>query len=126
MKRLFFGACTVETVEPRYDPRDKIVGYYEVEEFSKTYNDITHYSIHIYKSGYYGEVFLDNFYAADLRVYAILDYDRITIPFQIVDGYEIDGAGSIHGNELDLNYRVKDRYNNSRTDYCETTAWFDY
>jgi hypothetical protein len=123
---LLFSACADNYYEPRYDPRDKLVGYYEVEEYSETYNDITYYTLRISKSGYDREIYLSNFYDSDLRVYAILDYDKITIPFQVVDGFQIEGIGAVHGNELDLSYSIKDRYNNFRTDFCETKAWFDY
>jgi hypothetical protein len=123
---LSFSACTIENVEPRFDPRDRIVGHYEVEEYSETYRDFTYYSLHISKSGYSNEIWLDNFYAADISVYAVLNHDRITIPYQVKDGYEIEGVGTIYGNEIDLNYSVRDRYNNSRTDFCETKAWLEY
>jgi hypothetical protein len=42
--------------EPRYDSRDKIVGRYDVEEYSDTYNQITEYSIYILKSRYSREI----------------------------------------------------------------------
>jgi hypothetical protein len=134
MKRLFsigllafiFSACTEYYYEPRYDPRDRLVGRYEVEEYSETYSDITYYSLRISKSGYDHEIYLSNFYAMDLQVYAILSHGKITIPFQIVDGYEIEGVGSVYDNELILNYRVKDRYNNAPADFCEMNAWLEY
>jgi hypothetical protein len=117
------SACTFYDVEPRYDNTEKFVGYYDVEEFSETYNDITNYTMRISKSAYRDEVYLNNFYGADLRVYATVSYDEIRIPFQVVDGYEIEGTGSIFRDELTLDYRVKDLYDNSISDYCQTTAW---
>lgn len=134
MKRLFtigviailFSACTEYHYEPRYDPRDRLVGHYEAEEYSETYNDITYYSMRISKSGYEREIYLNNFYAADISVYAVLSYDKITIPFQVVDGYEIEGVGTVYDNELVLSYRVKDRYNNARSDFCEMNALLEY
>jgi hypothetical protein len=123
---LTLTSCYVESVEPRYDARDRIVGNYEVEEYSETYNDFTYYSLYISKSRYVDEIFLDNFYGTEISVHATLAYDKITIPFQVVNGYEIDGVGTIYGNEIELSYRVKDRYNNTRADFCETKATFDY
>lgn len=123
---MIFSACTETYYEPRYDPRDRVVGYYEVEEYSDTFDDITYYSLRISKSGYDDELYLNNFYAVNIRVYAILDDNYIRIPWQVVDGYEIEGSGTVHRNKLHLNYRVKDRYNHTPADYCETTAWFDY
>ena len=118
-------ACTDDYIEPRYDERDRVVGYYDVEEYSETYHDVSYYSIRILKSGYYNEIYLDNFYASDIRVYAVLEYGRIRIPFQVVDGFEVEGSGTVYGNEIRFNYRVKDRYTNSYTDFCETKAWLD-
>ena len=117
------SASTFYDVEHRYDSRDKFVGYYDVEEFSETYNDITYYEMRISRSRYDREVYLDNFYASDLRVYAIVTFDDIRIPFQVVDGYEIEGSGTLYHDELNLSYRVKDIYDNSVADYCETVAW---
>jgi hypothetical protein len=130
MKRLlpiFFLALIAASCgyydEPRYDSRDRIIGRYDVEEYSETYNHYTEYSIYILKSGYRREIYIDNFYAANIRIYANLDYDRITIPYQIVNGYEIEGAGTVYGSSISMRYRVKDTYTNSYTDFCETNAW---
>lgn len=115
-------SCTYYDVEPRYDSRDKFIGYYDVEEYSETFNDITYYEMEISKSRYSREIYLDNFYGAAIRVYATVSFDDIRIPFQIVDGYEVEGSGTLHYNELTLSYRVKDIYENSMADYCETVA----
>jgi hypothetical protein len=120
---LFASSCTFYDVEPEYDHRDKFVGYYDVEEYSETYGDYTYYEMRITRSRYEREIYLDNFYAADLRVYATVSFDDIRIPFQVVDGYEIEGTGSLRYDELTLSYRVKDLYDHSVSDYCETVAW---
>lgn len=122
---LLASGCNMYDVEPRYDSRDRFVGYYEVEEFSETYNDITFYELRISKSGYDREIYLHNFYAADIRVYATVNYDNIRIPLQIVDGFEIQGSGTLYRNELNLDYRVTDLYDNSLVDYCDTRGWRD-
>lgn len=119
------SGCTFYDVEPRYDSRDNFVGSYEVEEFSETYNDITFYDMRISKSGYDREIYLHNFYAAEIRVYATVSYDNLRIPPQVVDGFEIEGSGSLYRDELTMNYRVKDLYENTVADYCETRAWRD-
>ena len=110
-------------VEPRYDSRDKFLGYYDVEEYSETYHETTYYEMRITRSPYRNEVYIDNFYAADLRVYATVTFDDIRIPFQVVDGYEIEGTGTLYHDELNLNYRVRDTYDHTVADYCETVAW---
>ena len=135
MKRLFLfvisvlalSSCTFYDVEPRYDSRDHLVGTYQMKEYSETYNDYTYYSIYISKSNYSArEIYFDNFYAADIRIYAVLEFDKLRIPHQVVDGYEVEGVGTIQGSDLSLNYRVKDLYSNTYTDFCETTAWRYY
>lgn len=120
-------ACDVYVVEPRIDKRDYIVGYYSVDEYSKTYNDYTVYSFRISKSrSSYDAISFDNFYASDLRVKAYVYYDEITIPYQVVNGYEIEGSGIVHGNTLHLSYRVRDLYEHTPTDFCDTEAHLDY
>ena len=123
---LALTSCEVTVVEPRYDNRDRMIGYYDVEEYSNTYGDYTYYSMQLSKSGYDGnEIRFSNFYSADISVYAYVNYDRITIPFQVVKGYEIEGVGTYNGSSIDFNYSVKDTYTNSRTDFCETKAWIE-
>lgn len=121
---ILVASCDIYYVEPRYDVRDQLVGKYDIEEFSATYNDITRYSFRIEKSGYSGnEIIIKNFYGVGIRVRAIVNYDRIEIPRQVIDGYETDGVGTIFNEEISLNYRVVDLYSNDPVNYCETTAW---
>lgn len=122
---LFLSSCYVDQVEPRYDSRDRLIGYYEVEEYSETYDDFTYYDIRVSKSSYRDEVYLNNFYGVDICVFAVINGDRITIPLQEHDGYRIEGVGNFYGGELRLNYSVKDLYANTRTDFCETVAWLE-
>lgn len=120
---LIATSCSYNEVEPRYDSRDRFVGHYDVEEFSETYHEYTYYEMRVSKSGYDRQIYLDNFYAAGLRVYAIVSFEDVRIPLQIVEGYEIEGSGRLYRNELNLSYRVKDLYDYSISDYCETVAW---
>ncbi len=120
---LIAASCNIYDSEPRFDSRDRIIGHYDVEEYSETYNQYTTYSIYIRKTGYSREIYIDNFYAADIRVYAFLDYDRITIPYQIINGYEVEGSGTVYRSSISMHYRVKDTYGNSYSDFCETQAW---
>ena len=53
---------------------------------------------------------------------AYVDYDKIINSLSGGEGYEIEGVGTLHGSYLSLSYRVKDIYNNSYTDFCETEA----
>ena len=45
------------------------------------------------------EVYIENLYTDGLSVYALVSYDAITIPFQVIDGYEIEGAGTIYNDD---------------------------
>lgn len=124
---LLLASCDVYYVEPRYDGRDQIVGRYDAEEYSETYNESIYYSMNVSKSSHSSdEIYFNNFYGSDIRVYAYLDYNSITIPFQIVDGYEIEGVGNISGSDLSLSYKVKDRISNTRTDFCDTMLYRNY
>ena len=123
---LVAGACDFYVVEPRVDWRDRVVGRYQVDEYSHTYNSYTFYSIRILKSGGYDHIHIDNFYNSGMRIRAYISYDKITIPYQIVNGYEIEGVGTVYGSSIDLSYSVKDLYQPLPTDFCETEAYFDY
>lgn len=119
---ILLSSCVYYDVEPRYD-RDRFIGFYDVEEYSQTYGDMTYYEMRITRARHTHEVYLDNIYLEGLRVYAKVDYNRIRIPLQVVNGYEIEGSGNIHRNELRLDYRVTDLYSHDPTDFCEVVAW---
>ncbi|HYF69806.1 MAG TPA: hypothetical protein VD884_16800 [Ohtaekwangia sp.] len=120
---IILTSCDVYVVEPRVDHREAIVGYYDMEEYSETYHEYVYYDFIISKSRYSSrEIYLDNFYASDLRVYAYVDNNYITIPFQIVSGYEIEGHGTFRRNELELYYTVSDIYHHTATDICDSYA----
>jgi hypothetical protein len=124
---MLLSGCDINIIEPVYDSRDNVTGHYDVEEYSETYNDMTYYSLRISKSSYSNrEVYLHNFYAVDIRVYATLDYDKIRIPYQVVDGYEVEGVGTLNGDELTLSYRIKDLHGYTHSDFCESVARRDY
>ncbi|HEU5289919.1 MAG TPA: hypothetical protein VFU05_04695 [Cyclobacteriaceae bacterium] len=131
MKKLLYllllvglSSCEFYYLEPRISERDRIIGQYEIEEYSETYNDYTHYTIWIDKSTTYSnQIYIDNFYGSDLRVRASISYDKITIQRQVVNGFEIEGVGTVYGNEIQFSYSVRDIYSGTRTDFCEATAW---
>ena len=134
MKRLVFFAlliglsgCEFYYYEPVYDSRDRIIGRYDVEEYSETFNDYTSFTVWIERSNNYtDEVWIDNFYAVNISERAVINYDKLTIPRQVVNGYEVEGVGTIYASRISLSYRVKDLYNNTRTDFLEATAYRQY
>jgi hypothetical protein len=117
------SACNLYVVEPRYDARDRIIGHYSVDEYSQTYDDYAYYGIHIYAGHGRDGIFIDNLYGTGVRVKAYVSYDHITIPFQIVSGFEFEGTGTIHGHALDLNYSVYDLYQGGPVDFLDADAW---
>jgi hypothetical protein len=131
MKKLIYlfllvglSSCEFYYLEPRISERDRIVGQYEIEEYSETYNDYTHYTIWIDKSTQSSnQIYIDNFYGSDLRVRATISYDKITIQRQVINGFEIEGVGTVYGDEIQFSYSVRDVYSGTRTDFCEATAW---
>lgn len=124
---LTLTGCDLYIVEPRIDYRDHVVGFYEVEEYSQTYGVHTHYGITISKSSYsYGSLRIHNFYGANLTVLADLYNNMITIPEQYVDGYRIEGTGTVVNGYIRFSFSVRDTYSGTRTDFCESEAYFSY
>jgi hypothetical protein len=119
------SACNLYVVEPRYDRRDRIVGHYSVDEYSQTYGDYAYYGIHIYAGHGPDGIYIDNLYGTGFRVKAYVSYDRITIPYQIVSGFEFEGSGTIHGRAIDLHYSVYDLYRGGPVDFLQADIWRD-
>ncbi len=125
----FLASCDVIVVDPQpaYDARDKFTGNYDIEEYSSTYDEYWEYGLSIYKSGYGNEIMLDNFYNSGLRVYGSVTGNRVYIPWQTVNGYELQGDGFLNGNKLTLSYQVRDILErNSPYDFCSATGWRSY
>lgn len=120
-----FTSCDILVVEPVYDSRDRLTGSYRMEEYSQTYNDYLHYTIYIRKG--FGSrsqsLIIENFYNSDVDVIAEMVGGKIFISRQIVQGYEIEGVGTLYYDEIKFTYRVRDSYYNKPTDFCEATAW---
>lgn len=120
---LFLTSCEV-IIEPVIDDRDRLVGSYRVEEYSQTFNDYGKFTIRIRKApGYNSDVIVENFYNANLNVRAEVINDKIYISKQFIDGYEIEGVGTVYYDEIRFSYRVRDTYYYKPTDFCEATAW---
>lgn len=117
-------SCDVYYVDPvpAYDPRDKFVGAYDINEYSSTYDEYWEYGVSIYKSGG-DEIVIDNFYNSGLRVYATVRGSQLYIPWQTIDGYELQGDGYISGNKLVITYKVRDTYTHGAWDFCDASGW---
>ena len=119
-------SCDVYYVEPEpvivYDDRDAFVGSYDVNEYSSTYDEYWEYDLSIYKSA--GDIVIDNFYNSGLKVYANVNGSRLSIPWQTVNGYELQGSGYVEGRKLVINYKIRDTYTNGAAwDFCDATGW---
>lgn len=120
---LFLTSCEI-IIEPVFDDRDRLVGSYRVEEYSQTFNDYSEFTIYIRKAGgYNSNVIVENFYNANLDVRAEVVNGKIYISKQYVDGYEVEGVGTVYFDEIRFSYRVRDTYYYKPTDFCEATAW---
>ena len=118
------SACEFYYTDPVYDSRDLITGRYDIDEYSATYNDYTRYTLWIERSNRNTDaIWIDNFYNVNIRVRATVHFDRITIPRQTVNGFEVEGVGTFYGNRISLTYRVRDLYRNTRTDFVDGTAF---
>jgi hypothetical protein len=120
-------SCDVYYVDPDpvpvYDARDQFIGTFDITEYSSTYDEYWEYGLSIYKSGG-GQIVIDNFYNSNMRVYANVNGNKFYIPWQIVDGYELQGDGYISGNKLVFSYKVRDTYTaGAAWDFCDATGW---
>lgn len=119
-----FTSCDLILVEPAFNDRDRIIGLYQVDEQSQTYNDYTRFQVQIRRGGYDDGIIIENFYDAGLRVRTTVIYDKIYMDRQLVDGYEIEGVGTIYRDEILFSYRVRDTFSSrTTTDFCSATAW---
>lgn len=124
MTAVILMSCEILIVDPVFDERDRITGTYRVEEFSQTYNEYGTFNIQIRKSfNNYNEVIVENFYNANIDVRAEVVDGTIYISRQLVNGYEVDGVGTVYYDEIRFTYRVRDTYYNKPADFCEATAW---
>lgn len=117
-----FSACEIIVVDPNYDRRQRVLGNYDVTEYSETYNRTYYYGFRIDPSYESDGVVISNFYDVDISVYAYVDYNKLTIPSQVVEGFEVQGVGTIRGDKITLSYHVTDLYKHSYTDFCVATA----
>lgn len=126
-----FSACEITVVEDPVpviiveDNRDRFLGYFDAEEYSKTARVYTYYTIRVVKSSRNNNVvFIRNFYGLDIEVLAEVHGNDIFIPEQDVEGYHIEGDGYLDRGELILYYSVFDHLDpHAHTDFCETVAF---
>jgi hypothetical protein len=120
------SSCYLDAFEEQthsYNYRNEIVGRYDIDEYSDTYHEYTYYSVSISEGYGRREIYINNFYGQGLGVVAYVDGSQIEIPFQVVDGFEIEGIGLYRHNKIEFHYSVSDRYNHGYTDYCDTEAF---
>ncbi|MBL3655779.1 hypothetical protein [Fulvivirga sediminis] len=125
---LLLASCDVVVVEEPVpvivNTRDQFLGYYEVDEYSSTFDESVYYNMRVVVGEYSDEVFLTNFYGANIDVLAEINGNSIYIPNQRVDGYYIQGNGRISGNRLVINFSVDDYYDHHvPTNYCELVGY---
>lgn len=120
---LLAASCDIDIVEPQYDPASRVTGRYWVEEYSRTFDMYTEFEIRVYQNGY-GNVVITNFYGVDIDVNAQVRGNTIYIPYQVRDGYEIEGSATFSYGELRFNYTVRDTYDGPFVrDVCTAEAW---
>ncbi len=117
-------SCEFFYTDPYYDARDRVTGTYQVDEYSQTFNGYIQYTIRILKSSNRDRVLIENFYDAGITVSAEFYSDKIIIPRQKRDGFEVEGTGTVWGNKINFTFSVRDTYvRNKPTDFCEAEAW---
>lgn len=124
---LLLLSCDILVIEPQYDERDRIAGSYLMKEYSQTYNEYARFNVYVRKTGsaYSNNVIIENFYNTNADVWAEMVGDKIYISRQVVNGYEIEGVGTVYSDEIRFNYSVKDLYYKKPVDFCESKARFN-
>ena len=124
---LLLLSCDILVIEPQYDERDRIAGSYLMKEYSQTYNEYARFNVYVRKTGsvYSNNVIIDTFYNTNADVWAEMVGDKIYISRQVINGYEIEGVGTVYSDEIRFNYSVKDLYYKKPVDFCESKARFN-
>jgi len=125
---IIMAGCDIYIVDEPYvvyDDRDMFVGNYHINEFSQTTEQSYNYNVHILKSCCdTQEIRITNFYGSELEVYALVNDNRLTIPLQRVDGYEIEGTGKMDYDKLVFTFVVRDLYAYPVfTDFVDAEGW---
>jgi hypothetical protein len=100
-----------------------------VEEYSESSTSTFVYNITIRKSRYSdGVIWIDNFYDANMRVFANVNGSRFHIPLQRIGNREIEGRGSLFGeDELSMTYTVREILPGpDYVDFLNSLAWKYY
>ncbi len=117
------SSCDVHLYEA-VDERNHFYGNYSAVEKSETFELVSHYHFTIKKSyDHRDEILIHNFYDVGITVYAFVDNGRITIPYQVQNGYEIEGTGRKYSETLEMTFSVFDLKGvHAVTDFCNLTA----
>ena len=118
------ASCEIIVVDSDYDQVNLVSGVYQLEEYSQTYNQNFQYTVWVSQSGGDSRIlYIDNFYDQEITVRAEVIGRKLYIRKQYVDGYEIEGIGTIWGSKIQLDYSINDVYSNRPTDYCQATLY---
>ena len=70
------------------------------------------------------EVKISNFYGSDLTVRGYIANNRITIPLQQTEGYEIEGTGKMINGRLQITFFARDIFSYPTfTDFVDMEGW---
>ncbi|OEK04499.1 hypothetical protein [Roseivirga misakiensis] len=122
---VLLSSCDLTIIEVPFDNRDNFVGRYEAEEYSETYDQLSFFDMRILRDSddFSNAIYIRNFYAQGIEVYAEVNGRNITIPRQVVDGFVVEGTGRLENGDVFLTYSVDDTYSNGRTDFCNTVLY---
>lgn len=111
------------TIKPTAtDPRDKFIGAWTCDEYSKVSQTSNTYTIQIFKSSSSSsEIMISKFYDLTDTVYAHVSGSNLTIPYQTINIGFAAGTGTVNanGNQLQLYYTIQ---SGSGKDTCTSTC----
>ena len=119
---ILLSSCNITLIEEApYDPRNNFLGRFEAEEYSETYDLLSFYNMRVVKDGdpFNNVIYLRNFYAVDIEVFAEVIGNRVNIPRQRIGDFIVQGTGRNEFGDIYLTYSVEDLFSNDGvTDFC--------
>jgi hypothetical protein len=105
---VLISACELPQDDPAASPAKRLEGSWTVDETSSVYKSaLDIYQVYIYADPVDStRVLIENFYqlGRDMEIWANIDGNSILIPYQVEDGFRINGFGTVSANYSGINF----------------------